>query len=427
MARTKGNTALKAARQAAGYASQEAFAAALSTAGKQLGFGNYQVTDRQVRRWESATPPWPQDEQQQVITRVLGLPVEQLGFTAPWNDNTPTTSATTRRTVTAAAMATASTATLPLPTASAAGRQPASVAADFATITASHRRLYWTVQPAQMHPVVAGHASFGTGLLTETDGLPRQILARALAETMLMQGRIEFFDLRKPDAAADTYVRALQAAGEAQDNLLGAAILAHGAFIPGWAGDHEGMVERMGAARAYARRGDASAEMWAWLDCVEAECETRCGNVRIALNLLHHAEDVLAAGSETQPADWMDWFSPVRLQAFKGNTQLKAGHATHARTTLLAVLEQLPADSGKQRVVVLGDLAAVEIAEKHPVEACAYAEQALEQLAATSYETGMDRVREVRRQLQPWADEACVRRLDDRLYSWTAAVSALQR
>lgn len=129
----------------------------------------------------------------------------------------------------------------------------------------------------------------------------------------------------------------------------------------------------------------------------------------------------------TKPPDWMDWFSPVRLAAFKGNTQLKAGHTKAARDTLTQVLADLPADAGKQRVVVLGDLAAVEAAEKRPAEACSRAEEALEQLAASWYEMGMDRVREVRRVLQPWAEEECVRRLDDRLYGWSASVSALQR
>lgn len=423
--RTRGNTALKAARLSAGYGSQEAFALGLTQAGQQLGINNYSVTDRQVRRWESDTPPWPQDEHAKAIQHLLSMPLTELGFHPPYSDDT-TTPGVTRRTVTTAAVATAVGA-LPLPAATATGRQPATVAADYATITASHRRLYWTVQPAQMHPTVVEHARLGTALLTETDGHPRRVLARALAETQLMQGRIEFFDLRKPSAAADTYVRALQAAGEAQDSLLGAAILAHGAFIPGWAGDRDTMVERMGAARAWARRADAPAQMLAWLDCVEAECETRCGNPRTALNLLNHAEDVLAKGSDASPPEWMDWFAPVRLAAFKGNTQLKAGHTAQARTTLLAVLDQLPADAGKQRVVVLGDLAAVEAADRRPEAACDYAEQALEQLAATWYETGMDRVREVRRQLTPWQDEECVRRLDDRLYSWSAAVSALQR
>lgn len=237
-------------------------------------------------------------------------------------------------------------------------------------MTASHRRLYWFVAPATLHPSVTAHASLGWGLLPETAGATRQALAAALAETCLLAGRIEFFDLREPSQASDTYVRALQAAGEADDPLLGAAVLAHMAFVPGWVGDREADAERMRAARAYARRGPASVELLAWLDAVKAECETRCGNTRTALHLIGHAEDVLAAGSVHPTPAWMDWFSIVRLAAFKGDTQLKAGHLPQARETLLGVLEDLPADADTHRTVVLGDLAAVEAAAGDPDRAC---------------------------------------------------------
>jgi hypothetical protein len=141
----------------------------------------------------------------------------------------------------------------------------------------------------------------------------------------------------------------------------------------------------MRMARTSARRGPASAELLAWLDAVEAECETRCGNTRTALNLIAHGEDVLAGGLDEPSPEWMDWFSPVRLACFKGNVQLRAGHLPQARETLLGVMADLPADADKQMTVVLGDLAAVEVAEGEP----------------------------------------CVRDLDDRLYSWGAMLSAL--
>jgi hypothetical protein len=44
----------------------------------------------------------------------------------------------------------------------------------------------------------------------------------------------------------------------------------------------------------------------------------------------------------------------------------------------------------------------------------------------TWYATGMDRIREVRRTLQPWANHECVRHLDDRFYEWGTTLSALQ-
>ena len=47
----------------------------------------------------------------------------------------------------------------------------------------------------------------GIQLLAETAGGSRTILATALAESPLLAGRIEFFDLRQPEAADATLVR----------------------------------------------------------------------------------------------------------------------------------------------------------------------------------------------------------------------------
>jgi hypothetical protein len=174
---------------------------------------------------------------------------------------------------------------------------------------------------------------------------------------------------------------------------MGSAILAHAAFIPGWAGKRDDAAERMRAARTYARRAHCSAEFLAWLDAVEAECETRCGRPREALRLIGHAEDVLSKENEHGSPDWFTWFSSIRLAAFKGNVQLNAGHLPQARETFVGVLAKMSEYDGKQRVVILGDLAAVEAAEENVEAACARAEEAL----------------------------------DDRLYEWGTTLSALQR
>lgn len=395
------NTRLKAARLAAGYYSQQALADALH------------VGVRQVRRWESDQPPMPHPDVAQDLTRLLGQDLAALGLTADG-------AIPARRTVLAAVGLAA------VPT-QAVGVQPATAADDFEAVTRSHRRLYWSVAPATLHPAAIAHATLGCALLPEAAGQTRQRIAAALAETYLLAGRIEFFDMREPDRAQQTLLRSLQAAGEADDPLMGSAVLAHMAFIPAWDGDRDAAVERMVAARTYARRGPASAELLAWLDAVEAECETRCGNTRTALHLIGHAEDVLADGSEYENPTWLDWFSTVRLAAFKGNTQLKATHLPQARETLLSVLDALDPAEEKQSTVVLGDLAAVEAAAGDPDAACGYALRALDQLERTWYAMGMDRVREVRRALAPHQHEACVRELDDRLYGWATTVSALAR
>ncbi|GAB7047565.1 hypothetical protein [Catenuloplanes indicus] len=421
MTRPTGNTRLKAARQHAGYASQQAFADALTQTAPRIGLGRMEVSVRQVRRWESPAPPWPRADHQRLLTHVLQLPIEQLGFTAPWQPSgAPASESPPQSAPNSVAPA------MPLPQAT-TSLQPATIGADYASITVAHRRLYWSVKPDHLHPTVVEHTRLGLHLLTETHGIARRVLATALGESLLLAGRIEFFDLRQPEEADASFVRALQAAGEADDPILGAAILAHAAFIPGWSNRRDDASERIRAARAYARRGPASAEFVAWIDAVEAECEARCGHPIEGLRAIDHAEATLAAGSDHESPEWFTWFSPVRLAAFKGNTELKAKRYAQARNTLTAALAALPAAEGKQRTVILGDLAAVEAAEKNPEAACARAEETLDQLALTWYATGMERIREVRQALQPWADTDAVRRLDDRLYGWQTTLSALRR
>lgn len=399
------NTRLRAARVAAGYHSQQALADTLG------------VGVRQVRRWESAAPPWPHHELQNALTRLLGQTMEGLGFAPPAGRDG---GGQRQRPSLGTGFAT-------VPVQSAATLQPASTADDFAAVTRAHRRLYWSVAPATLHPTVVAHAALGCALLTETAGRTRQATAVALADTWLLAGRIQFFDLREPDQADETWLRGLQAAREAEDHLLGAATLAHMAFVPGWKGLREAAAQRIVAARTYARRGDAPALLMAWIDAVEAECETRAGHTRTALHLIGHGEDVLAAGREHNVPEWLDWFSPARLAAFKGNVQLRAGHLPQARATLSGVLDQLPDTEEKQRSVVLGDLAAVEAAAGAPDAACEFAVRALDQLERTWYATGMDRVRDVRQALTAHQHEQCVRDLDERLYGWATTVSALAR
>jgi hypothetical protein len=422
MARPSGNRKLKAARLASGFGSQQALADALNAAASTIGLRRVSVGARQVRRWESADPPWPHAHHQRLLTHVLGLPVEQLGFVPPWDHVADPQGQSTST----AAPPSRSWSVRHARRGAAKALHPPLVAAGFATITGVHRRLYWTVDPLQLHPAVVEHVRLGGALLAEAEEPARTTMAAALAESGLLIGRIEFFDLRQPAAAAESFVRALQFAGEAGDSLLGSAILGHAAFVPGWDGDRAGTSDRLAAARAHARRAQAGPIIWAWLDAVDAECATRCGDTKSALALIARAESHLRDGDTTPIPEWMDWFTPIRLAAFKGNTQLKAGHHRRARETLVAALDQLPGVDSKQRSVMLADLAAVEIAGGDVEQACSRIDQALDQLSLTWYSTAMERIQDVRRLLHPWQDERHVQKLDDRLYGWDATLTAIR-
>src|ERR1700759_5530486 len=94
MTRPIGNVRLKAARQHAGYGSQQALADALTRAAPHPRPAPHpapaprETSPRQTRRWESASPPWPRADHQRLLVHVFQLPIEELGFTPPWEVST---------------------------------------------------------------------------------------------------------------------------------------------------------------------------------------------------------------------------------------------------------------------------------------------------------------------------------------------------
>lgn len=302
---------------------------------------------------------------------------------------------------------------------------------------AAYRRMYWSVPADRLQQLVATHAALGWDLLEQVPGAGQRMMARAVAETSLLAGRLEFFDLQQPQLAVASFGLALRAAGRADDALLGAATLAHMAFAPAFANDTEGgdprfqrleaARESLRGARVFAERGEAGAEMIAWLDAVEAEVETRIGGVDRALELLEHAEQVYAEHDpdEAPSPVWLDWFSPARLAGFKGNTQIAAGLGAAARATLEQALAGLPVAAIKQRAVLHADLAAAEVLDRNPEKACEHLGQALELLGEHWYATAMDRVRTVRQTLREWDSLPAVRDLDDQLYNWHTMIRSL--
>jgi transcriptional regulator with XRE-family HTH domain len=422
-----GNTRLRAARQSLGLRSQQQLAEAVTNAGKQISV-RVSINERTVRRWESENPPWPQPDHQAALEHLFGRPITELGFTPPWAAAAPEAPQAEQRPAVTAGPTSGPFAMFPRRALS--DPLPGSIAGDYITITATYRHMYWTVPPAQLHDAVTTHVKLGVVLVGSVPEASRHPLSSAIAESSLLAGRIEFFDMQDPQQAQDSLVTALHAAQDANDAMLAAAVLAHMVFIPAFSGDahrRDEARDKIRAARTFARRAGAPPEMLAWLDAVEAEAETRFGDTRRALQLIRHAEDIFATGEPRPVPVWLDWFSPVRLAGFKGNTLLHDRQTAAARETLQSVLDNLTEESVKQRSVILGDLAAVAVADNDPEEACRLAEMALDQLSRTWYATGMARVRSVRESLAQWESLSAVRRLDEKLYDWNTTISALTR
>ncbi|WP_406283701.1 hypothetical protein [Embleya sp. NBC_00896] len=77
-----GNPALVRARHAHGWIAQRHLSAAFRECASSLGL-RLDVSVRQVRRWESANPPWPTPDYERVLETMFGVPLDRLGFVRP--------------------------------------------------------------------------------------------------------------------------------------------------------------------------------------------------------------------------------------------------------------------------------------------------------------------------------------------------------
>src|SRR5712691_8699222 len=194
-----GNTRLRSARQALGLRSQQQLADAVTRAGNSIGL-RISITARTVRRWESPDPPWPHPDHQSALEALFQRPITELGFMPPWADShgsAPRPEQPSRfGPVSVGNGALAGFPRRPIPE-----LLSGTVAADYISVTAAHRHMYWTVPTAQLHDAVAAHVNLGTGLVPAVPDAARRALAAAICESSLLAGRIEFFDLQNPAKA----------------------------------------------------------------------------------------------------------------------------------------------------------------------------------------------------------------------------------
>lgn len=299
--------------------------------------------------------------------------------------------------------------------------------ADYAAVTARHRALYWSVPGPLLFNTVDAHARLGRALLsTRAPAALHAQLAEAAAESLLLAGRIAFFDLHALSAAGE-YLRAASDAADAvdvaDDNALAAAVLTHRAFIPAYAGSAQDARDLVNAARA--RGGRALSRVQSgWMHAVAAEVEARFGDGQTAMTLLAQAAEDLSAADATndQPRpDWLDYFDQSRHDAFTGYCAQAAGLPDRAEAALTRALEALPPTADKQSAIVHADLAAVLLSAHRIDECVAHLQQALTIVDQQWYATAVHRIRALRTRLSPHRRLPEVADLDERLRALTRA------
>src|SRR4029450_12065049 len=133
-----------------------------------------------------------------------------------------------------------------------------------------------------------------------------------------------------------------------------------------------------------------------------------------SLVALEAAEGVLddAAGAAS---DWFDYYDRPRLAGFKGKVHIRLAQPEAAHAVLEEAIGALDPDAAKQRACYLADQATVCVDEGEVDQACQLGIEALQLLGAVEYETGVQRVRDLRTKLRPWPDHPAVADLTEQL------------
>ena len=155
--------------------------------------------------------------------------------------------------------------------------------------------------------------------------------------------------------------------------------------------------------RSWAMALEAMTKAWAHEPAVES------------LAALEAAEAVLDdAAPEATPA-WFDYYDWPRLAGFKGQVYIHLAQPEAAQAVLEEAVGALDSDAAKQRACYLADQATVCVDEGEIDQACQLGIQALQLLSQVEYETGVQRVRDLRTRLRPWPDHPAVADLTEQL------------
>jgi transcriptional regulator with XRE-family HTH domain len=277
-----------------------------------------------------------------------------------------------------------------------------------------YQRLYHAAEPTELITPVRAFLHTARRLLsTSMDPELRRQLLCAYGQVGLLAGRVSFFDLHDASAARGFFAGVMDAARELEDRILAAAALGHMSFVPTEERNFDAACEYVRRTRQYAARDEASM-VASWASAIESEIWTQANEPGAAVEAVERAG--LDAGQATAPLPkWFDFYDQGRLEGFRGYAMLQAGRLDEARLALENGVSRLPADAVKQRSVLLVDLAAAHLHLADLEQACEIASAALTELSRAGYATGASRMRQFRRDVEPWRQHRAVRQLDEQL------------
>jgi len=266
--------------------------------------------------------------------------------------------------------------------------------ADLEQLAERYHALYETADPTALLTSVAAHVRLAQDTLRQDPAVgERRRLLRNLAEVAILAGRLSADDLGNAISGRAYYSLALDTAREAADDQLTALAHGHAAQLAAHEGLTTAALDHLTAASDHARSTPTIA---CWLATTEATIHADRGDQPAARDALDRAHTALEQSSGRPAPASFRYCATAELTAATGHALLRAGDGNGARETLTAALNQPRQNPRRQRVLVLIDLAAVELNSGNFPEACSHATQAATVLHQHAYAVGAARLRAFR-------------------------------
>jgi transcriptional regulator with XRE-family HTH domain len=295
--------------------------------------------------------------------------------------------------------------------------QPASLDTSvLATLEASiigYRRQYATVPSGQLLAPVISRLHVASQLLERVhpDGLRAQLFSLA-GQGAGLAGWLAF-DLHDHATADKYYGVGLDAARRLADPWLEAYLLGAQSFLALYHGDVPTARQALDAAHDLAKRGSSRTTL-AWIAAVQAEAYSLAGRERACLLALDESRRVVETARPDDPA--ADIFDAARLAGYQGACLVRLAQGEIAQPILRAAFGSLRPDLKRQRSNVLIDRAVAALQLGALDESCQLALRSAKLASVTRPAVAMQRLRQLRGQLEPWRDSQAVKDLDEQLW-----------
>lgn len=269
-------------------------------------------------------------------------------------------------------------------------------------------------------PMVIGHLQGVTELLKWAVGssLRRRLVAIA-AEVAQLAGWLAI-DMQEHAAARVILNVSIDAARESDDLALLAFSLGNLSQAYSAAGRPLDALLLLQRAQEIAM-ANATPTTRGWLAAVEAHAQASLGDADACWRTLSRADEAMAEPECVEEPAWMYFFNQAQLSHWAGYAHLRCGNAAAARVALGHAYDTLDRSFVRERSVVAADLATVHVVQGDFGRGSQLAGEALELTAVAGSSRAIQRLRDLRRRLDPSAPEQ--RDLDHQLRLVTGASS----